>query len=93
MPLTFLEQPGTWDGFQKAVGFAAIDGDTPVTCAVSREALEDLARKVDLSPGACVATFERHRAAIERKAVALYDSGRVRVGAIVLIKASRIPDA
>jgi Protein of unknown function (DUF1488) len=91
MPLTFTEQPGNWDGFQKSVGFGAADGDTAVRCAVSQEALEDLAHKVDMNPDDCVATFERHRPAIERKAVALYESGRVRAGEVVLIKASRIP--
>jgi hypothetical protein len=91
MPLTFAGQPGRWDSFQKFVGFGAADGDTPVQCAVSQEALEDLAHKVDMNPDDCVATFERHRPAIERKAAALYASGRVRAGEVVLIKASRIP--
>jgi Protein of unknown function (DUF1488) len=91
MPLTFAAQPGTWDGFQKVVGFAASDGEREVLCAVSQEALEDLAHKVDMKSDDCVGTFERHRAAIERKAEALYDSGRVRDGEVVLIKASRIP--
>jgi hypothetical protein len=91
MPLTFAAQPGRWDGFQKVVGFAAADGETLVLCAVSQEALEDLAHKVDLKPGDCVDTFEKYRPAIERKAAALYDSGRVRAGAVVLVKASRIP--
>jgi hypothetical protein len=58
---------------------------------VSQEALEDLARKVDMPPAECVAAFEQHRPAIERKAEALYDSGRVRAGDIVLVKATRIP--
>lgn len=93
MPLTFSAQPATWDGFQKAVGFAATDGDMPLKCAVSQEALEDLAHKVDMNPEDCIATFERHRAAIEHKAVTLYDSGRVRVGAVVVIRATRIPEA
>ncbi|HEX2116209.1 MAG TPA: DUF1488 domain-containing protein [Alphaproteobacteria bacterium] len=91
MPLTFLARPGKWDRFQKAVGFAAADGEKSVTCAVSQEALEDLAHKVDMNPADCVATFEQHRAAIEQKAAALYASGRVRAGETVLIKASRIP--
>jgi Protein of unknown function (DUF1488) len=91
MPLTFAGLPGKWDSFQKVVGFAAADGGTTVMCAVSQEALEDLAHKVDLNPGACVETFEHHRPAIERKAEALYDSGRVRAGEVVLVKASRIP--
>jgi hypothetical protein len=91
MPLTFETTPGAWDGFQKVVCFAAADGETSIPCAVSQEALEDLAHKVDMGPAACVAAFERHRPAIERKAEALYDSGRVRAGALVLVKASRIP--
>lgn len=91
MPLTFATQPGKWDGFQKVVGFAAADGETLVMCAVSQEALEDLAHKVDMKPGDCVDTFEKHRPAIERKATMLYDSGRVRGGEVVLIKATRIP--
>lgn len=91
MPLIFATQPGRWDGFHKAVGFAAADGDTPVMCAVSQEALEDLAHKVDMNPDDCIATFQRYRSAIERKALALYDSGRVRAGEVVRIKASRIP--
>jgi hypothetical protein len=91
MPLTFAALPGSWDGFLKAVDFAAADGATPVLCAVSQEALEDLAHKVDMNPEDCVATFERHRAAIERKAAALYESGRVRAGAVVVVRASRIP--
>jgi hypothetical protein len=91
MPLIFAAKPGAWDNFQKIVSFAAADGETSIQCAVSQEALEDLAQKVDLEPAACVATFERHRPAIERKAESLYDSGRVRAGQLVLIKASRIP--
>jgi hypothetical protein len=91
MPLTFASGPGRWDGFQNAVDFAAADGETAVTCAVSQEALEDLAHKVDMNPADCLATFELHRAALERKATVLYESGRVRAGAVVLIKASRIP--
>jgi hypothetical protein len=91
MPLTFPARPGTWDRFQKVVGFAAADGERSVSCIVSQEALEDLAHKVDMNPEDCVATFELHRAAIERKASALYDSGRVRAGEVVHIKASRIP--
>ena len=91
MPLTFAATPGAWDSFQKIVCFAAADGETSVRCAVSQEALEDLAHMVDMRPADCVATFERHRPAIERKAQALYESGRVRDGALVLIKASRIP--
>jgi hypothetical protein len=91
MPLTFVARPGEWDRFRKAVGFAAADGERSVACAVSQEALEDLAHKVDMNPDDCVATFEQHRAAIERKAATLYDSGRVRAGEVVLIKASRIP--
>lgn len=91
MPLTFAAKPGEWDSFQKIVCFAAADGETAIRCAVSQEALEDLAHKVDLEPAACVAAFQQHRPAIERKAEALYDSGRVRAGALVLIKASRIP--
>jgi hypothetical protein len=91
MPLTFPDRPGKWDKFQKAVGFAAADGERSVACIVSQEALEDLAHKVDLNPADCVATFEQHRAAIERKASALYDAGRVRPGEPVHIRASRIP--
>ena len=91
MPLTFAAEPGKWDGFQKAVGFAAQDGDTSVMCAISQEALEDLAQRVDMHPAACVAVFEQHRDAIERKASMLYASGRVRAGEVVMIKASRIP--
>jgi hypothetical protein len=90
MPLTFAAKP-EWDSFQKIVCFAAADGDTAIPCAVSQEALEDLAHKVDMNPTECIATFERHRPAIERKAAALYESGRVRAGDLVLIKASRIP--
>jgi hypothetical protein len=91
MPLTFPARPGKWDRFQKAVGFAAADGERSVTCVVSQEALEDLARKVDMNPDDCVATFEVHRAAIERKASALYDAGRVHAGGVVHIRASRTP--
>jgi hypothetical protein len=91
MPLKFASTPGAWDNFHKTVCFAAADGDTAIPCAVSQEALEDLAHKVDMNPVVCVAVFEQHRAAIERKAEALYNSGRVRAGEVVLIKASRIP--
>ncbi len=91
MPLTFAAGPGKWDGFQKVVGFAAQDGETAVMCAISQEALEDLAQQVDMHPGGCVAAFERHRPAIERKASMLYDAGRFRAGEVVLVKASRIP--
>ena len=91
MPLTFAVKPGRWDSFQKVVGFAAADGEVAVACAVSQEELEDLAHKVDMAPDDCVATFERHRPALERKAAALYESGRVRAGETVIIRASRIP--
>jgi hypothetical protein len=91
MPLTFAARPGKWDSFQKIVGFAAQDGERSVICAVSQEALEDLAHKVDMNPADCLATFEQHRRAIERKATVLYDSDRMRAGEVVLIKASRIP--
>jgi len=91
MPLTFAAAPGKWDSFQRVVGFAAQDGESLVMCAVSQEALEDLARKVDMHPGACLDAFEQHRAVIERKASDLYDSGRFRTGEVVMIRASRIP--
>lgn len=93
MPLTFTAQPAVWDRFQKAVSFSGTDGNMPVKCAVSQEALEDLAHKVDMSPEDCVATFERHRAVLERKAVGLYHSGHVRAGAVVVIRATRILEA
>jgi hypothetical protein len=90
MSLTFVEHCGEWDRFQEMVCFPARDGEKPVTCAVSLEALEDLAEKINLKPDECVAAFERHRRVIEQKAAALYDSGRVRADGVVLVKASRI---
>jgi hypothetical protein len=90
MPLKFVTQPGTWDDQQQTVRFPAFDGEKPVMCAVSLEALEDLAEKINLKPSDCVAAFEKHRKAIERKAAVLYDSGRVRADGVVLVKASRI---
>jgi hypothetical protein len=90
MPLKFVAQPGTWDEHQETVHFLAFDGEKPVMCAVSLEALEDLAEKINLKPDQCVTTFQKHRKAIEQKAAALYDSGRVRADGVVLVKASRI---
>jgi hypothetical protein len=90
MPLKFVAQPGTWDERQETIRFPAFDGEKPVMCAVSLEALEDLAEKINLKPDYCVAIFEKHRKAIEQKAAALYDSGRVRADGVVLVKASRI---
>jgi hypothetical protein len=90
MPLKFVMQPGRWDEHQEMIRFPAFDGEKPVMCAVSLEALEDLAEKINLKPDHCVATFEKHREAIEQKAAALYDSGRVRADGVVLVKASRI---
>lgn len=90
MPLKFVTQPGRWDDHQQMIRFPASDGEKPVMCAVSLEALEDLAEKINLKPSDCVATFEKHRQAIEQKAAALYDSGRVRKDGVVLVKASRI---
>lgn len=90
MPLKFATQPCTWDEHQETIRFSAFDGEKPVMCAVSLEALEDLAEKINLKPDHCIATFEKHREAIEQKAAALYDSERVRADSVVLVKASRI---
>lgn len=90
MSLRFVAQRGEWNKELETVRFPAFDGEKPVMCAVSLEALEDLAEKINLTPDQCVAAFEKHRRVIEQKASALYDSGRVRADGVVLVKASRI---
>jgi hypothetical protein len=85
-----MPEQGISDEHQETVRFPALDGEKPLMCAVSLEALEDLAEKINLKPDHYVATLEKHREAIEQKAAALYDSGRVRAGGVVFVKASRI---
>jgi hypothetical protein len=75
MPLRFVQQHGGWNDRRKTVRFFAFDGDKPVVCMVTREALVDLERARDADGKMCVGIFEKHRSRIEAAAAAKYQPG------------------
>lgn len=77
----------SWNRRSSWVEFACNESQsrTPVRCAVSRAALEDVNGTESLDAGQCVAVFARHLARITTVANTLYAAHRLAHGGLVLV--------
>ena len=81
--LSFLKSDPRYDPLRMVVLFAGIDGDKTISCAISREALEDHFDGDNRDP---VKVFRANRACIEHEARRKYLAGRLDSDGSVLIK-------
>jgi len=74
MTLQFSREDPVYDEASEMVRFLARDGQTPLTFAVTRVALEELVDDPKLDPSDIEHVFRENRALIEQKAVALWEA-------------------
>jgi hypothetical protein len=74
MPLIFPRQIRGWDMRRNTINFLGEEDGNAASCAISMEALIEHFGARKSTKQACLAAFDRWRAAIERKASDKYDT-------------------
>jgi hypothetical protein len=89
MTLTFPLTSRGWDPRRNIVNFPGEDGGKPTSCAISMEALVDHFGAGKGGKQACLAAFDRWRAAIQKKASDKHDTQDL--GSAVLLRKGDFP--
>jgi Protein of unknown function (DUF1488) len=84
--MTLIHQPGQMADQFHGVYWSAMDGEKPVGCGVTPEALLDLARQHTFAPRALVQIYLTYRSTIQKAATAKYERGELEQDEQVLVK-------
>ena len=92
MALVFEPEGLIYDATERLIRIFAIDGPTPIPCAVSRAALVALEDDALAGPHAMAITYRRNRGLIHEIAERKYQAGQFEPGGGVVIRLVDIAD-
>jgi hypothetical protein len=92
MALVFEPEDLVYDATERLIRIFAIDGPTPIPCAVSRAALIALEDDALAGPHAMAVTYQRNRGLIHEIAERKYQAGQFESGGSVVIRLVDIAD-
>jgi len=92
MALVFESERLIYDAAERLIRIFAIDGPTPIPCAVSRAALIALEDDAQAGPHAMAITYRRNRSLIQEIAERKYKAGQFESSGSVVVRLVDIAD-